>query len=110
MDGEVERMNQLIYSEEIFTIGSSEIFQLRAYKDGLLWDLTGASIVLKIAKPDGTIINLSPLSVYNGGATVGWTVIGPASKDWYAAWDITDAQGVRQISPPIRLTIESSPI
>ena len=106
-------MNQVIYTEQTYTIGSTEIFQLRAYKNGLLWDLTGGTVLFKIAKPDQTIIVISAFTIYNGGAMAGWTVIGPVSSltsQWFCCWDVTDMNGVRQVSMPIKINVESSPI
>jgi hypothetical protein len=101
-------MNQILSLTTQLTVGSNEIFQLAAFKNGLLWDLTGATILLKMVRPDEVEFSLSPASVYDGGAKVNWTVL-DVPGTWIRAWDVTDSGGVRQVSNPITFTVVSSP-
>lgn len=94
--------------------GSTETFQLRAVKDGQLWDLTGGTVKLGIIDPVGELTLLSASSAYNGGAKVNWTVafVSDPNDDnptnFLRYWDVTDAGGVRQVSLPIAFKVRNS--
>jgi len=92
---------------EAMTVGSTKIFQVQPWLNGLPWDLTGGSARLVLSDPDGINTTLTA-SIVNGGAQVSWTVPLPAGS-WLRAWDLTDASGRRQISLPIAFTVVSSP-
>jgi hypothetical protein len=101
--------NILLSSANQFTVGSTELFELSVTKDGIIWDLTGGTILFKLIDPNSNLIVVSASPTYNGGAQAQWTVPNRPGN-WICAWDITDANGVRQISRPIYFIVTSSPI
>ena len=90
------------------TIGSTETMRLSITKDGLVWDLTGGTVVLRFVSPTGGTSSVNASSAYNGGADAAWTVASPAGT-WTRAWDCTDAHGVRQVTQAVSFSVVASP-
>jgi hypothetical protein len=89
------------------TVGSDELFQLVAFKDGVPWDLTGGAVTLKLQDPTGAVTSVSG-TVSASGATAPWTVTAPAGT-WLRAWHVLDAAGVHQVSRPIAFIVTDTP-
>lgn len=101
--------NTFLTAANAFTVGSTEIFESTFLKDGILWDMTGATVRLKFADPNGAISIFAAFNTYLGGAQVSWTVPNIPGR-WIRAWDITDSAGIRQVSKPMPFDVISSPI
>ena len=91
------------------TLGSTYTFKLSVTKDGVIWNLVGATVNLILANPSGIKTTIPAGGPYNGGASANWTAAG-LTGEWLRAWDVTDAGGVRVISDPIGFNVISSPI
>ena len=89
------------------TINSLMTFQLDPYLDGLPWDLSGGSAVLRMIDASG-VTHTSSASISAAGVIVNFTVPAPAGA-WTRAWDVTDVSGRRQVSRPIAFAVVASP-
>ena len=87
------------------TIGSTELFQLTPYLNGILWQLSSATLYL--VDPTGTTITIAG-SVSGYTNTAPWTVIGPEGT-WVRAWKCVDAQGIVQYTLPFTMPVIASP-
>ncbi len=87
------------------TIGSTELFQLTPYLNGLLWALS--SVTLYLVDPTGTVTTIAG-TVLGYTNTAPWTVAGPAGT-WVRAWKCVDANGVVQYTLPITMPSIDSP-
>lgn len=92
---------------EPLTIGSTKTFLYQGYLGGVPWNLAGGSGSLKMVDPNGVAYSY-PVQIAGGDAFVVWTVLPPGGT-WLRAWDVTDANGVRDVSPPIAFAVASSP-
>jgi hypothetical protein len=89
------------------SVGSVELFQLQPYLNGLPWSMQGATVNLLFRDPSGNQTSSSAV-ITAGSATVSWTV--PSTPgSWFRSWQITDANGVHQLSQPITFNIGTSP-
>jgi len=89
-------------------VGSIEPFQAQPYYGDLPWDITGGSALLHIKDPTGAVQTYTATILTGGSVRYPWTVANPVG-DWTRAWDLTDAQGRHQITPPIFFTVATSP-
>lgn len=89
------------------TIGSVDTFTLRPGLNGLPWDLTLGKATLIMTDPGGNQFSY-PAQIQGSTAMFTWIVTGPPGT-WLRAWDVTDANGKRQISRPIAFAVISSP-
>ena len=87
------------------TIGSTELFQLTPYLNGIIWPLVSATVYL--VSPTGTIITIAG-SVSGFTNTAGWTVIGPEGS-WVRAWKCVDVNGIIQYTLPFTMPVIASP-
>lgn len=90
------------------TVGSTELFQLIATLDGNVWNITGGTVTLILADPNGNETSITASSVYDGGAQAPWMVLNTPGV-WKRAWKVV-AGGITQYSEPITFTVVSSPI
>ena len=89
------------------TVNSIELFQHQGILNGQVWDLTGGSATLRMADPDGTTYAYA-CTIASGNAFYTWTVLNVPGT-WVRAWDVTDAQGRRQVSRPLVFEVIASP-
>ena len=88
-------------------VGSSILFQVQPFLDGLVWDLTGGGARLLMTDPNGMAYNLIA-SIVGGGARVAWTVL-DVPGTWVRAWKLTDATGIIEYTEPIVFDVVESP-
>ena len=92
-------------------VSTTPRFQLTALKDGVVWDLTLATVSLFLRKPDGTVLSKE--------ATVNNALAGQARYDaviddldqaglWTRSWRVTENFVVLE-SPPISFAVQDSP-
>ena len=74
------------------TTGSTVVFRLEAKKDQVIWDITGATVVLRLIKPNETEMNLSA-TIINGPAGIAeyqaTTLDLDAEGTWSRAWEVS---------------------
>lgn len=94
------------------TVGSQYRFQAALKKNGLVWDLTGATVTLEFKRPDGTtfsrsasLLNATAGVVYYDSAVADLDVAGTT---WTRAWKVTLNSKVNYTTP-IGFTVVSSP-
>ncbi len=93
------------------TVGSTYRFRLEAEKDGVVWDLSAATVQLILKKPDDTETTYTAtvtdgpggVAVYDSAA-VDLDVVG----GWRLSWKVTDGS-VIQKSLPIPFAVEAAP-
>jgi hypothetical protein len=82
--------------------------------DNLPWNIAAGVVKLLMTDPNGvnTVIGavLGPADILGNiyTAVASWVVIGPVGA-WVRAWDVTDQNGIRQVSRPIVFNVISSP-
>ncbi len=89
------------------TVYSVETFRFSAFKNSLLWDLTGGTAVLKLYDPAGTVTSYT--ATIDGSSGRYTLALPDLPGTWVRAWDLTDAEGVRQISRPFVFSVVRSP-
>lgn len=91
-------------------IGSTYRFRLTATRDGSVWDLSTATIVLYFKKPDGTILTKSA-SLISGPAGTAYFDCATTDLDtaglWSRSWKVTDGAVVVESEPILFLVIDS---
>lgn len=91
-------------------IGSTYRFRLTATKDGTTWDLTTATVVLYLKKPDGTVLTKSA-SILSGPAGTAYFDCATTDLDtaglWSRSWKVTDGSVVVESEPVLFLVIDS---
>src|SRR5262245_36180002 len=96
---------------EALTKNSTYEWFLTATKDGVVWDLTGATVTLLLLDPDGTTATKSASLVVPASGTakyVGTTTDLPKAGNWSRAWRVV--QGVIDVTGlPIPFTVIKSP-
>lgn len=90
------------------TIHSTEVFELRPTLDGAPWQLTAGTGNLILADPNGNLTTIA-CTILDFAATAAWTVVGPVGN-WFLCFDITDSQGIRQVTRPVPFAVVSSPV
>src|SRR5262245_39323464 len=92
-------------------VGSNPRFRLTALKDGVVWDISAASVSLYLRKPDGSVLTNSA-AVSNGPA--GMAQFDSAVTDldqpgfWTRSWRVTDGP-VSLECVAIPFVVEDSP-
>ena len=93
------------------TINSNDTILFQPFANGVIWDLTGGSATLRMVDPNGMVYAYPASIVGPAGAGIAsypWTVIAPPG-DWRRAWDVTNAQGIRQVTLPLAFEVVASP-
>ena len=90
---------------QVFTVGSTELFQLDAWLDGRPWQLASAELRLTDPNGSGTVVS-GAVSGYS--VTAAFTVAVPVGT-WVRSWKATDATGVVQYSVPTTFRVINSP-
>lgn len=88
-------------------VGSAERFQLQAFRNGLPWNLSAATVTLSIKDNTGATTVYSA-TITGQGAYLDWTVPASPVGEWTRAWRIVDGSIV-QVSRPIAFTTVDSP-
>lgn len=94
------------------TVGSQYRFQATITKNGLLWDLTSATVVIYFKRPDGTTFNQTGalLSATNGQVNYDCTTSDlNQAGSWTRSWKITDSGGKVTNTIPVQFTVLSTP-
>lgn len=102
---ELRRVNNSLVTTGLIplTINSQEVFELQAVLNGLPWDLTGGTVVLRLVDPSLVVTDV-PATISGGAAQAGWAVASPAGT-WRRVWDVTDVDGRRQVSRPVMFAV-----
>lgn len=79
---------------EPLTTLSTYRFKLTATKDGATWDLTGATVTLKLRKPDGTQVTKSASLLVAASGTAYYDCstsdLGDPGR-WYKSWRVVQS-------------------
>lgn len=99
------------YIDQPIVVGNTHNFKLTAKKDGVIWDISGATITLSLRKPDGTILSPFSASITNGplglaNYQVADTVLDTAG-DWARQWKV-EKSGVELKTKIIPFTVDPS--
>lgn len=97
------------FIEQPIVVGNTHNFKLAAKKDGVVWDISGATITLTLRKPDGTLLAAFSATITNGplglaNYQVANTVLDTAG-DWQRQWFISKS-GVELKTKIINFTVE----
>ena len=79
------------------TVGSTFLFVHVAYKDGLIWDLSSATVTLSLRDPNGAIV-VNSATILSGpaglvqyvGVVGDITMTDQGQRKWARRWNITD--------------------
>jgi len=78
---------------EPIVVGDTATFQLTARKDGAIWDISGATVSLRLRKPDGTVLTPLDASITDGPAGVARyttdTDLLDSVGDWRRQWTVS---------------------
>ena len=89
------------------TVNSVDRFELSGFLNGIPWVLTGGTVNLLLVDSLGGTYTF-PATIAGGTASYTWTVTTPVGL-WYRAWDVTDQNGLRQVTRPIPFDVVTSP-
>lgn len=93
------------------TVGSVYRFRLTAKKDGLVWNLTGATVQLLLRNPSGTTTTYSA-TVTDATAGVAEYTSAAANLDtaggWRRSWKVTQSS-IIQSSIPVQFSVQAAP-
>lgn len=93
------------------TVGSQYRFQATLTKDGSLWNLTGATIVVYFKRPDGTTFNKTASLLNAAAGQVNYdSATGDLNQagNWTRSWQVT-LGGVVDYTPPVQFTVLVAP-
>ena len=90
---------------EIMTVGSTLLFQLKPYLNGLLWALSGATLLL--TSPTGVSYTVAA-TVTGNEVTAPWTVVNTEGT-WVRAWRAQDPSGIVLYTLPLVFRVVNSP-
>ncbi len=90
---------------EFFTTGSTLLFKLKPYLNGLLWRLTASTLLL--TDPNGASYSI-PASVSGFQVAAPWTVLG-IEGTWVRAWMARDVTGIVLFTLPLTFRVVNSP-
>lgn len=94
------------------TVGSTYRFRVTVQKDSATWDLSAATVQLKMRKPAGTILTFSASLVSGGTGGIAQyesdTVDLDTAGVWRRSWWITDGDVVAR-SIPVSFAVISTP-
>lgn len=99
------------YIDQPIIVGNTQDFTLYAKKDGVVWDITGATVLLSLRKPDGTILGPFTAIISNGPGGIAHyqvdnTVL-DIEGDWSREWKVSKS-GVEIRTKIINFTVEPS--
>lgn len=93
------------------TVGSQYRFRATLTKDGMVWDLTGATITLNFKKPDGsTSTRSASLLVASSGQVYYDSTVADLDQagEWRRSWKV-NLGGIISLTVPVRFTVVESP-
>lgn len=93
------------------TPSSTWTFKLTATRDGVAWNLTGATVNFYLRKPDGTLLTKTATVTDAAGGIAEYTALTTdldVSGSWTRAWQVTSGATVLR-SNPIPFVVAASP-
>lgn len=91
----------------VIVAGDTTTFELNATKRGVIWDISGGTVLLKLKKPDGTVLTPIAASIIdgvNGVAQYTTPTTTLITGDWIRQWTVTKS-GVTLSSRPIEFKV-----
>lgn len=73
-------------------VTDTTLFELNALRNGVVWDITGATVTLKFKKPDGTVLSVAPIVTDGPNGVAQYnapTSVLDARGDWIRQWTVT---------------------
>lgn len=96
----------------VITVGSQYRFEATITKNGAVWDLTGATVLIYFKRPDGTTFSKSASLLNATAGQVNYdSAVGDlnqAGTTWTRSWQVT-LGGVVDYTPPVQFTVLASP-
>jgi hypothetical protein len=83
----------MAYGTATFVLAETKQFILNATKNGVVWNLTSATVSLLLEKPDGTTLTKSATITNPTGGVASYTTLTTdlnAVGKWWRSWSITD--------------------
>jgi hypothetical protein len=99
-----------IVSPDVLTTGSTHRFELKATKNKAVWDLTDATVSIKLRRPDNTRVSYTATisDALNGVAYFDCETSELVPGDWQRSWRIQQAF-VDITCLPIAFSVTDSP-
>jgi len=99
----------MAFTDQPLVVGDTADFTLYAKKDGVVWDISGGTVLLYLRKPDGTVLSAFTATISNGAGGVAHyqvadTVLDTAG-DWARQWKI-EKSGVELKTKIIYFSVE----
>lgn len=98
-------------SPDVLTAGSTHRFKMAAKKNGVVWDLTAATVTLKLRKPDGSRVSRAALILSAVGGTAYFdcdTLELTLTGDYERSWRVQQG-GIDITCLPISFSVIDSP-
>lgn len=82
----------MAFVDQPIVVGDTIDFTLAARKDGAIWDITGAAVLLYLTKPDGTVLAPLTATISDGPAGAAHyqtlTTTLDTEGDWVRQWRV----------------------
>lgn len=99
------------FTDQPIVVGSTIDFTLNAKKDGVVWDITGATVLLYLRKPNGTVLDAFTATVSNGPGGIAHYQVADTvlntEGDWARQWKV-EKSGVELKTRIVNFTVEPS--
>lgn len=96
---------------DTLTVSSTYLWKLTATKDGVAWNLTGATVTLLLRRPDGTTATKTATVVNAAGGVAEYTGLTTdldVSGSWTRTWRVVQSNiDVRSV--PQRFLVKDTP-
>ena len=77
---------------EPIVVGDNATLELLAYKNGSVWDISSGTVVLRLKKPDGTVLPLIEATITDGESGLAEYITDDeldVDGDWEIQWSVT---------------------
>lgn len=97
-------------AENSLVLGSTYNFKLTAKKDGVVWNITSATVNLYLKKPTGTILTKTA-TVTSGSSGIAEFTCSTSDLDtagiWSRSWKVTEGSTVQESAPILFVVVDS---